>query len=152
MVRRSGLRGTDHVMAVAGCCAALATLVPVALFQGEATDELPDPPGPLFASERITLSKAAHPFGVPDSYLGLASYATTLSLLFLAKRNKKARQLLGAKLALDGGLAAFNVVRQVVSFRKLCSWCTGTAIATAVMVAGGREAVAETARTVRRAM
>ena len=142
------MRGADRDIAVAGCCAALATLVPVALFQAGVIDRLVDPPGGVFASEHITSSKAAHPFGVPDSFLGLASYGTTLGLLLLSKRSPVARWLLGVKLVGDAGLAGFNVVRQVVSFGKICSWCTGTALATAVVAYGGRGAVVETARDV----
>ncbi len=106
----------------------------------------------MFDSERITLSAAAHPLGIPDSYLGLASYSTTLALLLLAKRSRVAERLLGAKLVGDAGLAAFNTVRQVVSFRKLCSWCTGTALATGLVVYGARGAVAEAAKAVRRSV
>ncbi len=144
------MRGADRALAIAGCCAALATLVPVALFQAGMLERLPDPMGEIFDSERITSSKAAHPLGVPDGFLGLASYGTTLGLVLLAKRSRVARRLLGAKLAGDAGLAGLNVVRQVVSFGKICSWCTGTALATAVVVYGGRRVLVETAREVLR--
>ncbi len=123
--------------AVAAAAAALATLVPVALYQLHATEKLPDPPGSWFDSPRITMSKTAHPLGIPDSLLGLGSYAATLALLLAARRSPLARKLLQAKLIADAGAAGFNVVRQVVSFRKLCSWCTGTALATSVLVPAG---------------
>jgi hypothetical protein len=35
-------------------------------------------------------------------------------------------------------MAAVNVVKQVVKFRRVCSWCTGTALATGIMVIAGR--------------
>ena len=139
----------DRVIAIAGCCAALGTLVPVALYQAGVLDELPDPPGDIFDSNRITSSKTAHPLGVPDAYLGLASYATTLALVLLAKRHPGARRLLGVKLAGDAGLATFNVIRQVVSFGKICSWCTGTALATAVTVYGGRDTLRSEVKSLR---
>ena len=142
----------DKSVAYAGCGAALATLGVVALFQSGAVDSLPDPPAEIFASERITLSKMAHPLGIPDSYLGLMSYSGTLALLVLAEKQTWARRAVGFKLAADAGAAGFNAVRQVVSFGKLCSWCTGTALATAVMVYGGRKHVAEAARSVRAAV
>lgn len=145
------MRAADRALAVTGCCVALATLVPVALFQAKVLEVLPDPPGSVFDSERITSSATAHPLGIPDSFLGLASYGATLGLVLLSKQSTTARRLLGAKLVGDAGLAAFNVVRQVVSFGKLCSWCTGTALATALVVYGGRDAVAETAKAVSRA-
>ena len=140
------MRSVDEKIALAGCGVALGTLVVVALFQTGAIDSLPDPPGEIFASERITLSKIAHPAGVPDSLPGLGSYSVTLTLLLLAGKHGWAKRALGPKLMLDAGAASFNAVRQVVRFGKLCSWCTGTALATAVMVYGGREAIAETVR------
>ena len=143
------MRSLDEKLALVGCGTALGTLVAVALFQGELVDRLPDPPGTIFASERITMSRMAHPLGIPDSYLGLASYGTTLTLLLLSKKHTWARPALGFKLVADAGAASFNAVRQVVSFGKICSWCTGTALATAVMVYGGRKAIAEAAHLVR---
>lgn len=128
----------ERVM-VYSCCAALATLVPVALHQLGALPHLPDPPGRIFDSDKITSSKAAHPFGVPDSMLGLGSFGMTLGLILFARRSGRARKLLGAKLAVDASVAGFNMVRQVASFRQLCSWCTATALATGVMVYAGRE-------------
>ena len=139
------MRPADRSLAVVGCGLALAALVPVALYQSGAIDHLPDPPGDVFDSEKITSSKTAHPLGVPDSYPGLASYGTTLALLLLARKSRVAERMLGAKLVGDAGFAAFSAVRQVVVFGKVCSWCTGTALATAVMVYGGREAVRSTA-------
>lgn len=136
------------------CGAALTTLVPVALHQLGALEHLPDPPGALFDSDGITESKTAHPLGVPDGLLGLASYGITLALMLAAKENATARRLSAAKLAVDGGMAGFNLVRQVVQFRKLCSWCTGTALATGAMVfaawpllrTAGQEAVCSVTR------
>jgi uncharacterized membrane protein len=122
------------VAGMVACGVALGTLVPVLLHQVGVLGHLPDPPGAVFDSDRITESHAAHPFGVPDAALGLASYSVTLALLLAARSQPKARPLLALKLAADGGLAGFNMVRQLVQFRRVCSWCTGTAIATAVMV------------------
>ncbi|GAA3768264.1 vitamin K epoxide reductase family protein [Terriglobus aquaticus] len=143
----TGCKTLDAVM-LGACCATLATLVPVALKQAGALDHLPDPPVRLFDSDGITQSKTAHPLGVPDSFLGLASFGTTLALMLLAKRNRNARTLLGGKLAADAAFASFNLVRQVVEFRKLCSWCTGTALAALTMSAAGKmvivDAVSET--------
>jgi uncharacterized membrane protein len=130
-----------RLTAIAAASAAIATLVPVALYQCHAIENLPDPPGAWFDSEEITSSKAAHPLGVPDSLPGLASYGVTLALAILSRRSVLARKLFGAKVVLDGGLATVNVIRQVLSFRKLCSWCTGTALMTAVLVPAGRKYV-----------
>jgi uncharacterized membrane protein len=126
---------------IAANTAAILTLIPVAAHQLGALSHLPDPPGAVFESDRITDSKAAHPFGIPDGLLGIGSYSATLALALLAGRHPSARRLLAFKLLADGSLAGFNVVRQVVRFRKLCSWCTGTALCTAAMLYAGRGAI-----------
>ncbi len=136
--------GSGDKLLIAGCCTALATLVPVTLYQTGALHRLPDPPFGVFDSEQITMSHAAHPLGIPDGVLGLASFGTTLALTLLARRHDGARKLLGAKLILDASAAAFNAGRQVVGFGKLCSWCTGTALAAGVMAYGGRKTIQET--------
>jgi len=128
---------------LASCCAAVATLIPVAAHQLGILGHLPDPPLSIFASDQITESKAAHPLGVPDGVLGLGSYTATLTLVGLAHAQPKARRLLALKLLGDGSMAGFNVVRQMVAFRKLCSWCIGTALCTAVMLIAGRKLIAE---------
>jgi uncharacterized membrane protein len=122
--------------------AALATLIPVAAHQLGWIDHLPDPPTRLFASDAITESKAAHPLGVPDSLLGLGSYGATLGLVLTARKYPGVSGLLAAKLLADSSLAGFNMARQIVSFRKLCSWCTGTALCTAAMLIAGRTLIA----------
>jgi len=126
-----------NALLITAASVALLTLFPVAAHQVGVLAHLPDPPGELFASDRITESKAAHPLGIPDSLLGLGSYGITFSLILLARSHPKARRLLTLKLLGDGAVAAFNVVRQVAMFGKICSWCTGTALCTAVMVAAG---------------
>lgn len=136
-----GSSDADQRLVIGSCCVALATLVPVALYQTGNLPRLPDPPGRIFDSERITTSDAAHPFGIPDALLGLASFAATLALALLAKRNRGAKKLLGAKLTLDASAAAFNAARQIYSFGKLCSWCTATAVAAGVMAYGGRSSI-----------
>lgn len=123
---------------IPACCTALATLAPVALYQTGMLDRLPDPPFRVFNSERITTSKAAHPLGIPDSLLGLASFGATLALIFVARRHPAAKTLLGLKLTLDVSAAAFNTSRQIISFGELCSWCTGTALAAGVMAYSAR--------------
>lgn len=134
---------------IAATSVALLTLLPVAAHQLGLLEHLPDPPGEVFASDAITESKTAHPLGVPDSLPGLGSYGVTLCLAILSRSKPKARRLLAAKLVADGTVATFNVVRQVVSFRKICSWCTGTAVCTVVMVYAGRHLIQEQAMRMR---
>lgn len=141
MVRQSSDAAERHQLLVGANVAALATLVPVALHQLGVVAHLPDPPASVFDSDGITESSMAHPFGIPDALLGIASYGTTLVLVRSAPGCSAARKLLGAKLLLDGGVAAFNATRQVVRFGKVCSWCMGTVAATAVMVYAGRRLI-----------
>jgi uncharacterized membrane protein len=135
----------SYAATVAGAALALATLVPVALYQTSVISRLPDPPSPFFDSEWITASKDAYPLGVPDALLGLGSYSATLALALAAPKSGVARKLLAVKLAADGSMAAFNVVKQVVKFRRLCSWCTGTAVATGIMVVAGHRYLKQSA-------
>ena len=133
--------GAGDKLLIAACCTALATLVPVALYQTGMIHRLPDPPLRVFDSEKITRSKAAHPLGVPDGLLGLASFGATLALTLFARRQARLKKLLGLKLTLDASVAAFNASRQVISFGILCSWCTGTAVAAGVMAYAGRDTI-----------
>jgi uncharacterized membrane protein len=136
---------TSNAVLLAATSAAIITLLPIAAHQLGLLEHLPDPPSCIFDSDGITDSKSAHPLGIPDSLLGLGSYGLTFLLAVLAQRDRRARKLLAAKLTADGGLAGFNVVKQVVSFRKLCSWCTGTALCTAAMVFAGRGVIRQEA-------
>ncbi len=130
-------------VALAATGVAILTLLPVAAHQLGFLHHLPDPPSQHFASDEITESKAAHPLGIPDSLLGLVSYSATFTLLLAARRFRIARPLLKVKLSADAAAATGNSIRQVVSFGKLCSWCTGTAIATAAVVHFGRKSLEE---------
>jgi uncharacterized membrane protein len=140
----------DAVM-LGACCCALASLVPVAMYQLGAIESLPDPNASVFDSDRITSSKAAHPFGIPDSLLGIASFSTTLALILLAKKHKSAKKLLGAKLAMDASAAAFNASRQLIEFGKICSWCSGTALSAGIMAYAGRAHIRDGAQAARKA-
>jgi uncharacterized membrane protein len=133
-------RGSDKLL-IAASCTALATLVPVALYQTGVLGGLADPPLRIFDSERVTTSSAAHALGIPDGWLGLGSFGATLALALLTRRHPKIKKLLGAKLTLDASVAVLNATRQVVSFGKLCSWCTATAISAGVMAYAGRDAI-----------
>lgn len=135
--------------AIACCCAAIASLMPVAMYQLHALDELPDPPGRLFDSEKIVSSKGASRFGIPDGVLGVGSYGVTLVLLIASNPSRPmVRRALRCKLALDGTMAVRNARRQITQFGKICSWCMGAAIATAGVVYFARKAgAAERLRT-----
>jgi len=141
----TGASEDNQPLLLASTSIALASLVPVALYQSRLIPALPDPSLRIFDSERITKSKTAHPLGIPDGWLGLASFGTTFVLVLLGRRSSTARKLLGVKLVMDASVGAFNAVRQIVEFRKLCSWCTATALSAATMAYAGRGSIAEAA-------
>ena len=93
-------------VAVVATAGAILTLLPVAARQVGLIQHLPDPPGGIFDSDRITTSRMAHPFGVPDALVGLGSYGITLGLLLAARHKSYAKPLLRAKLKADAAAAA----------------------------------------------
>ncbi len=128
-------------LAISCCCAAMASLIPVALVQLHLIEDLPDPPGRIFNSKRIVTSKSAYRLGIPDGLLGLGSYGVTLALLIAAKPSHPLLQkLLMAKLVFDATMATRNARKQVTQFGRICSWCMGTALATGGVVYFARNA------------
>ena len=122
-------------MAIACCCDAMASLAPVALVQLRIMKDLPDPPGRMFRSKRIVMSKDAYHLGIPDGVLGLASYGVTLALLLAARPGRPVvKRALRVKLALDATMAIRNVRKQIAEHRRVCSWCMGAAVATAGVI------------------
>lgn len=130
---RTHERSLPQWLAIAGCTAAIATLVPVALYQSGAIPHLPDPPGSRFDSDRLTTGPGSKPLGIPDSYLGLASYGTTLALLLSQRRTPIMNVARHAKLGLDATMAGTKAAGQLRK-GKYCSWCLGTAAATGAML------------------
>jgi len=132
---------THKTLSIVFCASALAFLVPVLLRQLGAIDELPELPGELFDSNRIVMSKMARPLGIPDAILGLGSYSVTMVLLVSATPSRPVvRGILTAKVLLDGTLAARKARGQIKQFGRVCTWCMGTALATAGMVHFARKA------------
>jgi uncharacterized membrane protein len=131
--------------AVWACSAAMVTLGVVAARQFGVVQQLPDPKGVMWDSNGIVMSKEAHPAGVPDSVLGLASYGATLGLLLLSEDTEWIRPIAKAKLGMDAAAAAANTVRQVAVFGRMCSWCMATVACTAAMVALGERTEANAA-------
>ena len=123
-----GLKGA--VWAAAG---AMLPLAVVAARQLRVVSRLPDPPGQVWDSDAIVMSRTAHPAGIPDGVLGMANYGVTLALLLLAEEAEWVRPVARAKVMLDAAAAGANAVRQVAVFRRMCSWCMATVVCTAVM-------------------
>ncbi|HET9088642.1 MAG TPA: vitamin K epoxide reductase family protein [Acidobacteriaceae bacterium] len=134
-------RSMHQGMAIVCCCAAIGSLVPVAMLQSGKIHDLPDLPGRLFNTRKVVLSKSAFPLGIPDAVLGIGSYTVTLLLLATAKPDRPVlRAALRGKLLLDGAMAARNTRKQMRKFGRICTWCSGTALATAGVVYFARKA------------
>lgn len=121
---------------LAGCCIAIRSLISVAMYQVKTIRHLPDPPSEVFNWDAITGSRQAHLFGIPDALLRISSLGATIALVLASRRSVTTRRLLVAKLALDMTPAVFSMTRWAVSCRKLCSWCTVTALATGIAAYG----------------
>jgi uncharacterized membrane protein len=95
---------------------------------------------PFFGSgcERISSSKTAHPFGVPDAILGVAGYSAMLLVNERGRRDRSRKRPLLPLLAFAGGAiacgaSAFLTWRQWKEFHTFCFWClTSAAISTAI--------------------
>lgn len=120
-------------LAIASCAAAMGTLVPVALYQSGVLSHLPDPPGRQFDSDSLTEGPGSKPLGIPDSYLGFASYGATMALLLSQRRSVPMNLARHVKLGMDAAISGTKVARQIRK-GKYCSWCLGTAAATGAML------------------
>lgn len=125
---------------IAGLCAVgLADFAIIALHQTGVIRHLPDPPGRLFDSDKVTTSAKAFATGVPDGILGALLSATTLLLASAAGTRKiEARRVsdwLLAGAALAGAAGALDGLRNTISKqRKACPYClAGAAINLSVL-------------------
>lgn len=136
-------RGGVPVGVVVANVGALTTLAVIAAHQLGAVDHLPDPPAAIFASDLLTESKMAHPLGIPDATLGLASFGATLGLALLAGENAAARRLLAWKLLGDAAFSTIETAQGLRKYGKLCAWCLGTAVCVAGALVAGRGVIAD---------
>lgn len=109
------------------CVAGMADSTYLFLFQTETILHLACPffgPG----CERISSSKTAHPFGIPDAIFGVAGYAAMLAVTRMGGRTRSQTQPLLPLLAYAGGTLAFGTSlyltwRQREEFHTFCFWC-----------------------------
>ena len=134
---------SNDPLLLAACATAFASLIPSALRQTGVIGNLPDP---LVDANKIVESPVAHPFGVPASLLGLASFSITFGLALAAQNSSLARKLLGGKIAIDCTIAAYDLALEAVAFGELSSWSLGTAAATGVMAYAAHKPVVEALR------
>jgi uncharacterized membrane protein len=101
----------------------------IGLYQMGIIPHLPEPPLPVFDSDRIDASPQAYShLSTPDALLGLGSYAATAALAAMggAERARSAPWLplaLAAKLAFDVGQGVRLTIQQWSGYRRFCFWC-----------------------------
>ncbi|MGY1714626.1 vitamin K epoxide reductase family protein [Geodermatophilus nigrescens] len=116
---------------------AIASFVPVAAYQAGLLRHLPDPPLPFLDSDRVDASGEAYRLGlVPDSALGIASYAATLALATAGRDGRPPWLALAtaAKVAADAAGALLLTAEQVTRHRRVCTYCTAASALTLAMV------------------
>jgi len=132
---------------------ASASLGVVALYQLGLIRHLPEPPLPFLDADRVDAAGEAYVLGLtPDALLGVASAATSLTLVSMEAEDRAERRpiiplLAAAKLAADAAGGLYLTAEQLSQHRRLCSWCLVAAVAQA---AAFPFAVPEAAQALRR--
>jgi uncharacterized membrane protein len=121
--------------------AALGDSVAVALRQLHIIERLPDVPWRGFDANKVTVSKEAYPFGIPDGVPASALYLTELLLVALRRkselrprRRKWIDRLLVACVATGALGAAYYAWQMAFVEKKACVYCIGAITANWAMV------------------
>ena len=110
------------------------TMTLASLRQFGVISHLPDPPLPGFNADKVVLSPAAYPFGIPDGPIGLAAFASSL-VLAAAGPNDRARThpwltlASGAQATAIAGGAAYYLFQMRTTVKAWCAYCLVTAAA-----------------------
>ncbi len=108
----------------------------IALYQIGIIKHLPEPPFPGLDADKVDASPEAYArFHMPDGYLGLGSYAMTMSLAAMGGQDRARTQpwiplALAAKVAFDTYQAGRLTVDQATKEKAFCSWCLLSALST----------------------
>ncbi len=99
---------------------------------------LPDPPGRWFDSNAVLTSRAAYPFGVPDSALAVIGLGGIIGLATARGSKRTGRPKIFDKLlagAVGIGVAGtVYYLRELVRQRRLCAYCLASATGFFAMV------------------
>ncbi|WP_075835997.1 hypothetical protein [Deinococcus marmoris] len=110
------MRSADRVATVA-TVTALASLAVISARQFDLLDHLPELPGKVFQSDKLTTSEDSKVLGLPDGPLGLGSYALTLLLVSCGSSLAK------YKVGLDLLYAVSRSGGTYLKKKELCGWC-----------------------------
>ena len=129
----------------------MASMSAVSLLQTGLIRHLPDPPLPCFHSDKVNLSEAAFPLGIPDGTLGLLSFVVNLPLAAYGPPDRARRlawlPLLGtAKALADALVSAWYFYQMPAREKAWCAYCVLSALANFGVLAAslpeGRRALA----------
>ena len=115
----------------------------ISLYQTGIIRHLPDPPHPIFDSDKINASEDAYQFGAPDGPISAVAYATSMLLASAAGSDKTGRKpvldvALGATVAGNAVGAAYYLFNMIFKQKKICPYCVAGAvinIASAIIIA-----------------
>jgi uncharacterized membrane protein len=131
----SGIRGRRRIVAAA--LLAAGSYLPVLAYQAGLVRHLPEPPLRWLDADAVDASPEAYwPGSTPDAALGLLQAAATIALAGAGPHDRARTSpwiplLLAAKTAGDAAGAALLTAEQLTRHRRICSYCTVAAAATA---------------------
>lgn len=114
--------------------AASGTLGVVALYQFGLLKTVPEPSLPGLDADRVDASGEAYAFlSTPDAALGMASAGVSLVLAGMGGAKRHEEQpwiplLLLAKSLVDAAGGLYLTAEQVTKHKRICSWCTASAL------------------------
>lgn len=128
------MRSDAAIASLAGL--ALADSIPVLLRQTGVIRRLPDVPWRGFDANKVTVSREAYPFGVPDAIPACALYATELALVAARRRrpSKWIDRLLAACIAGGAIAASYYLYEMIAVEKKACVYCLTALAANWAMV------------------
>jgi uncharacterized membrane protein len=114
----------------------IASMGLISLYQMGIIKHLPDPPLPIFNSDKVDASPEAYSyFWTPDAVLSIVNYGATMILAAMGGRDRAQVQpliplALATKVTLDAAGAGKLTVDQWTKHRAFCVWCLLAAGAT----------------------
>jgi uncharacterized membrane protein len=112
----------------------MASMAAVSLLQTGVVKHLPDPPLPCFCSDKVNLSEAAFPLGIPDGTLGLLSFAANLPLAAWGPADRAERMpclpvVATAKSVVDMVVSGWYFYQMPAREKAWCGYCIVSAVA-----------------------
>lgn len=127
----------------------------VGLYQFGLLRRVPEPPLPGLGADEVDAAGEAYVLlHTPDSTLGIVSAGVSLALAGMGGPRRASEHpvlplLLFGKLLLDGVSGLYLTAEQLTKHRKICSWCTVTAVALVASVPAAWPETRDALRAVR---